>query len=67
MELNLLSVQACIVRIMKARKTLSHNDLVNEVIRQLMTRFTPTPTVIKKRIEGLIDVGLNGSFDRNGG
>lgn len=48
--------QACIVRIMKARKTLSHNELVAEVVRQLMTRFTPTPAIIKKRIEGLIDV-----------
>jgi cullin 3 len=50
--------QACIVRIMKARKTLSHNELVAEVVRQLMTRFTPTPAIIKKRIEGLIDVSL---------
>ena len=48
--------QACIVRIMKARKTLSHNELVAEVVRQLMTRFTPSPAIIKKRIEGLIDV-----------
>jgi hypothetical protein len=43
---------------MKARKTLSHNELVAEVVRQLMTRFTPTPAIIKKRIEGLIDVSL---------
>jgi cullin 3 len=48
--------QACIVRIMKDKKTLGHNELVNEVIRQLMARFTPTPAVIKKRIENLIDV-----------
>jgi len=49
---------------MKARKTLSHNELVAEVVRQLMTRFTPTPAVIKKRIEGLIDVsrGSGGSY-----
>jgi hypothetical protein len=45
---------------MKARKTLSHNELVAEVVRQLMTRFTPTPAIIKKRIEGLIDVSLTG-------
>lgn len=45
---------------MKARKTLSHNELVAEVVRQLMTRFTPSPAIIKKRIEGLIDVSLTG-------
>ncbi|KAJ9117605.1 hypothetical protein QFC22_004455 [Naganishia vaughanmartiniae] len=48
-------IEACIVRIMKDKKTLGHNELVNEVIRQLMARFTPTPAVIKKRIENLID------------
>lgn len=48
--------QACIVRIMKDKKVLAHNELVNEVIRQLMGRFTPTPAIIKKRIENLIDV-----------
>ncbi|KAI5452911.1 hypothetical protein NCC49_006448 [Naganishia albida] len=48
-------IEACIVRIMKDKKSLGHNDLVNEVIRQLMSRFTPTPAVIKKRIENLID------------
>jgi cullin 3 len=41
---------------MKDKKVLGHNELVNEVIRQLMARFTPTPAVIKKRIENLIDV-----------
>ena len=38
---------------------MSHNELVSEVVRQLMSRFTPTPAVIKKRIEGLIDVSLS--------
>ncbi|KAK0563416.1 hypothetical protein OC861_004813 [Tilletia horrida] len=47
--------EACIVRIMKNRKALSHNDLVNEVIRQLSSRFVPAPASIKKRIEALID------------
>ncbi|KDQ59266.1 hypothetical protein JAAARDRAFT_33992 [Jaapia argillacea MUCL 33604] len=47
--------EACIVRIMKDRKHMTHNDLVNEVTRQLSSRFQPNPLNIKKRIEGLID------------
>ena len=38
-------VEAAIVRILKARKTISHNDLVAEVNRQLCNRFIPTPAV----------------------
>jgi cullin 3 len=48
-------VEAGIVRIMKARKALSHNDLIAEVSKQLSTRFSPTPQFIKKRIESLIE------------
>ncbi|KAJ4476227.1 Cullin-domain-containing protein [Lentinula aciculospora] len=47
--------EACIVRIMKDRKHMSHNDLVNEVTRLLASRFQPNPLIIKKRIEGLIE------------
>ncbi|TFY82115.1 hypothetical protein EWM64_g1893, partial [Hericium alpestre] len=47
--------EACIVRIMKDRKHMSHNDLINEVTRQLATRFQPNPLNIKKRVEGLIE------------
>ena len=50
-------VDACIVRVMKNRKTLAHNELVNEVVRQLLPRFQPTPTLIKKRIEALLERG----------
>lgn len=39
------NVEAAIVRIMKARKTLSHNELVMETTRQLSARFQPTPQV----------------------
>ena len=49
-------VQACIVRIMKDRKRCGHNDLINEVTRQLSSRFHPNPLDIKKRIENLIEV-----------
>ena len=41
---------------MKDRKHMTHNDLINEVTRQLASRFQPNPLDIKKRIEGLIEV-----------
>ncbi|CAB3398212.1 unnamed protein product [Caenorhabditis bovis] len=50
-----LEVEAAIVRIMKARKRLDHNNLVTEVTQQLRHRFLPNPVVIKKRIETLIE------------
>lgn len=49
-------IEACIVRIMKDRKTMRHNDLVSEVAHQLAKRFVAAVPMIKKRIEGLIDV-----------
>lgn len=50
------ALQACIVRIMKDRKHMTHSDLILEVTRQLSPRFHPQPGVIKTRIEGLIEV-----------
>lgn len=35
---------------------MSHNDLISEVAHQLSARFSPSMSLIKKRIEGLIDV-----------
>lgn len=38
-------VEAAIVRIMKARRILSHNELVGEISKQLSARFAPSPPV----------------------
>nr|XP_019943416.1 PREDICTED: cullin-2 isoform X1 [Paralichthys olivaceus] len=48
-------LQAAIVRIMKARKVLRHNALIQEVINQSKARFNPSISMIKKCIEVLID------------
>ncbi|VDK55021.1 unnamed protein product [Cylicostephanus goldi] len=48
-------VEAAIVRVMKSRKVLDHNNLITEVTQQLKYRFLPNPILIKKRIESLIE------------
>jgi len=48
-------VDAVVVRIMKSRKVLNHRELVLETTKQLQQRFMPAPTLIKKRIENLIE------------
>ncbi|KAI7747697.1 hypothetical protein M8C21_029035, partial [Ambrosia artemisiifolia] len=48
------AIDAAIVRIMKSRKTLGHQQLVSECVEQLGRMFKPDFKAIKKRIEDLI-------------
>lgn len=48
-------MQAAIVRVMKHRKTLKHNQLIEETILLIKHRFIPNIPLIKKCIEALID------------
>ncbi|KAJ7542036.1 hypothetical protein O6H91_10G087000 [Diphasiastrum complanatum] len=48
------AIDASIVRIMKSRKTLAHQQLVLECVEQLGRMFKPDFKIIKKRIEDLI-------------
>ncbi|RVD85975.1 uncharacterized protein DFL_004273 [Arthrobotrys flagrans] len=48
-------IEAAVVRTMKARKSLKHGDLMLQITEQLSKRFMPDPSMIKKRIESLIE------------
>jgi cullin 1 len=49
-----VAIEAAIVRIMKTRKTMKHQDLIGEVLKQLQF-FRPQPKSVKRCIERLID------------
>ncbi|KAG1746967.1 Cullin family-domain-containing protein [Suillus lakei] len=48
-------LDAAIVRIMKAKKELSHEQLKNETIDAVKSHFVPEVSVIKLRIDGLVE------------
>lgn len=43
------------MRIMKAKKELSHEQLKNETIDAVKSHFVPEVSVIKLRIDGLVE------------
>lgn len=47
--------QAAIVRILKSRKTISHQELISEVIKATMSRGVLAVADIKKNIDRLIE------------
>jgi cullin 1 len=49
------TIDAAIVRTMKSRKVLQHQQLVMEVVGQLQRMFKPDFKLIKKRIEDLVN------------
>ncbi|KAI5950843.1 hypothetical protein KGF54_003917 [Candida jiufengensis] len=50
-----IEINAAIVRIMKSRRTVKHNELIEGLIKQLSNRFQPSIVLMKQRIEDLID------------
>lgn len=46
-------IDAACIRVMKSRKTMTHQDLMSEIMAQI--KFKATSTDIKKRIESLIE------------
>ena len=48
-------LEASLIRVMKGRKSLEHNNLVAEVVALMSNRFVPSVDAIKARIENLIE------------
>ena len=51
------TVEASIIKVMKARRKLEYVNLVSETSRLLAMKFNPEPAQIKIRIESLIERG----------
>lgn len=49
------AIEAAIVRVMKMRKALPHQQLIVEVRQQMQKMFNPDLRMVKKCIEGLIE------------
>lgn len=50
-----MALDAAIIRIIKARKVVNHNALIEEVINQVKDHFLPNVSLIKKCIGGLLE------------
>ncbi|KAG5416880.1 hypothetical protein I9W82_005610 [Candida metapsilosis] len=50
-----IEINAAIVRILKSRRSVKHNELIEGLIKQLSNRFQPSVVHIKQQIEDLID------------
>ena len=48
-------LEASLIRVMKSRKSLDHNNLVTEIVGTMSNRFVPSMDAIKNRIENLIE------------
>jgi hypothetical protein len=48
-------IEACLIRILKARKQLTHQMLITQVSEQLVTKFVPDVKMIKSRIDSLME------------
>jgi len=51
------AVEASVVKVMKARRTITHSELVSETTKILLIKFKPDPVQVKQRIETLIERG----------
>ena len=49
------AIEAAIVRVMKMRKVLQHQQLMIEVRQQMQSMFEPEMKLVKKCVEGLIE------------
>lgn len=51
-------IEAAVIKVMKARRTIDHNTLQQETCKLLMHKFNPDVAAIKVRIEQLIVRGF---------